>query len=42
MCEDEFEPFIEGAYEELARYLNAYDQKMFMKRETLLIEDMDC
>ena len=35
VCEDEFEPFIEGAYEELARYLNAYDQKMFMKRENI-------
>jgi DNA polymerase elongation subunit (family B) len=35
VCENEFEPFIEGAYEELARYLNAYDQKMFMKRENI-------
>ena len=35
VCEDEFEPFIEGAYEELARYLNAYEQKMFMKRENI-------
>ena len=35
VCTDEFEPFIEGAYEELARYLNAYDQKMFMKRENI-------
>ena len=35
MCEDEFEPFIEGSYEELARYVNAYDQKMFMKRENI-------
>ncbi len=35
VCEDEFEPFIEGAYEELARYVNAYDQKMFMKRENI-------
>ena len=35
VCENEFEPFIEGAYEELARYVNAYDQKMFMKRENI-------
>ena len=35
MCENEFEPFIEGAYETLARYLNAYEQKMFMKREII-------
>ena len=35
VCTDEFEPFIEGAYEELARYVNAYDQKMFMKRENI-------
>ncbi len=35
VCEDEFEPFIEGAYQELAGYVNAYDQKMFMKRENI-------
>ena len=35
VCEDEFEPFIEGAYQELARYVNAYDQKMFMNRENI-------
>jgi len=35
VCENEFEPFIEGAYETLARYLNAYEQKMFMKRENI-------
>ena len=35
VCENEFEPFIESAYEELARYVNAYDQKMFMKRENI-------
>ena len=35
VCENEFEPFIEGAYEALARYLNAYEQKMFMKRENI-------
>jgi len=31
VCETEFEPFIESCYETLARYVNAYDQKMFMK-----------
>ena len=35
VCENEFEPFIEGSYEALARYVNAYDQKMFMKRENI-------
>ena len=35
MCEDEFEPFIESSYEELARYVNAYAQKMQMKRENI-------
>ena len=35
VCENEFEPYIESAYEELAKYLNAYDQKMFMKRENI-------
>jgi len=35
VCMDEFEPFIEGAYEELAGYVNAYAQKMFMKRENI-------
>jgi DNA polymerase elongation subunit (family B) len=31
----EFEPFIESSYEALAKYVNAYDQKMFMKRENI-------
>ncbi len=35
VCETQFEPFIEGAYEELAKYVSAYDQKMFMKRENI-------
>jgi DNA polymerase elongation subunit (family B) len=35
VCETEFEPFIESCYETLARYVNAYDQKMFMKRENI-------
>jgi len=35
VCETQLEPYIEGSYEELARYVNAYDQKMFMKRENI-------
>ena len=35
VCETEFEPFIEGSYQALADYVNAYDQKMFMKRENI-------
>jgi len=35
VCEDEFEPYIESSYEALASYVNAYDQKMFMKRENI-------
>ena len=35
ICEMEFEPYIESSYEELAQYVNAYDQKMFMKRENI-------
>jgi len=35
VCETEFEPFIEGSYQELADYVGAYDQKMFMKRENI-------
>jgi len=35
VCETEFEPFIESSYEALATYVNAYDQKMFMKRENI-------
>ena len=35
VCETEFEPFIESSYEALAEYVNAYDQKMFMKRENI-------
>ena len=33
ICQVELEPFIEGCYEELAKYVNAYAQKMNMKRE---------
>ena len=35
VCEVEFEKYIEGSYQALANYVNAYDQKMFMKRETI-------
>ena len=34
-CKNKIEPFIEKAYQELANYVNAYDQKMFMKRENI-------
>lgn len=34
-CEKRFEPYISKCYEELSSYVNAYDQKMFMKRETI-------
>ncbi len=35
ICEDKIQPFIDRSYEELAAYVNAYDQKMQMKREGL-------
>ncbi|AAX46947.1 hypothetical protein CPQG_00148 [Cyanophage P-RSM3] len=35
VCSMELEPYIESSYEALAKYVNAYDQKMFMKRETI-------
>ena len=35
VCETQFEPFIEGAYEELAKYVSAYDNKMVMARENI-------
>jgi DNA polymerase elongation subunit (family B) len=35
ICKMELEPYIEGCYKELARYVNAYDQKMQMKRENI-------
>jgi DNA polymerase elongation subunit (family B) len=31
----ELEKYIESSYKELAEYVNAFDQKMFMKRETI-------
>ena len=35
ICEMEFEKYISSSYEALASYVNAYDQKMFMKRENI-------
>jgi DNA polymerase elongation subunit (family B) len=35
ICEDVFQPFIDKGYDELAEYMNSYDQKMQMKREVL-------
>jgi DNA polymerase elongation subunit (family B) len=35
VCKVELEKYIEGCYEELAQYVNAYDQKMQMKRENI-------
>ena len=35
VCEVELEPYIDRSYQELADYVNAYDQKMFMKRENI-------
>ena len=35
VCEVEFEPYIESSYQALADYVNAYDQKMQMKRENI-------
>ena len=35
ICEKIFQPFIDKSYNELATYMNAYEQKMQMKREVL-------
>ena len=35
VCEEKLEPFIEKSYQELATYVNAYSQKMQMKRENI-------
>jgi len=35
VCQVELEKYIESCYQELATYVNAYDQKMFMKRENI-------
>jgi len=34
-CEDQIEAYIEKNYQKLANYVNAYDQKMQMKRENI-------
>ena len=34
-CEEKVQPYIDKCYEELAEYMNAYQQKMKMKRETI-------
>ena len=34
-CKERIEPFIEKSYQELADYVGAYEQKMFMKRENI-------
>lgn len=35
VCRETLEPYIDRCYEELAAYVNAYDQKMKMKREAI-------
>ena len=35
ICEDQLEPYIDKCYNQLASYVNAYDQKMQMKRENI-------
>ena len=35
VCEDKIQPYIDKSYQELATYVNAYSQKMQMKREGL-------
>jgi len=35
VCDVELDRYIEGAYQEMATYVNAYDQKMVMKRENI-------
>lgn len=34
-CEQKIQPYIDKCYQELAEYMNAYQQKMQMKRETI-------
>ena len=34
-CEEKIQPFIDKSFSELAKYVKAYDQKMFMKREVI-------
>ena len=35
IAQEKIEPFIDKSYQNLAAYVNAYDQKMFMKREVI-------
>ena len=35
ICQDQLEPYIDKCYNELAEYVNSYDQKMQMKRENI-------
>ena len=35
VCEQKIQPFIDKSYQQLADYMNAYDQKMQMKRESI-------
>lgn len=35
VCEEIFQPFIDQTYQRLGEYMNAYSQKMIMKREVL-------
>ena len=35
VCEEKIEPFIDRCYQRLGEYVNAYDQKMKMKREAI-------
>ena len=35
VCQEKLEPFIDTSYKNLATYVNAYDQKMQMKRENI-------
>ena len=35
ICQEKLEPFIESSYQELATFVNAYSQKMQMKRENI-------
>jgi len=34
-CEEKLQPFIDSSFERLAKYVNAYEQKMIMKREVI-------
>ena len=34
-CEEKLQPFIDKSYDKLAKYVNAYEQKMIMKREVI-------